>query len=1089
MTIPRLLPGEIPTSGPGIDDYSDEMLSEADAAALLAEDEAYAAQAHQDALLQDFESKAFHPDEPRDPATGEWTRTPGSPGSFDADNRDVSKAVFGVGTSIAKNRKAAKAKVVHDIADAIKMSPALKDWAKKEGDGGDETELVRFKVQGILDAWASNAVGNPYSQALQQIAAERFGGAYTPVAPGTAQDVARNIRRTLDGTLERDRPVLEAVFDAVYDNTQKMLKRKGLDHVTLYRGETVRNKHFSPLSSWTSSQKMAATFADGSAWLSKPWMTPPVSHLYALTVPASRVWSTAVTGPGALHEHEFILLAASPGEVALQAESKAFHPDELRDLAGRWTRSGSSGDLLKHMVREGGFTFDVNTGLHESHGFVVAVSGHSRIFRQGEFTDSAVDAYLLEKMPVLAANSHLRLGGWYDREHDEVVLDLVELHEDRDTAIRLGQERDEQAIFDLDTGSEIATGGSGGRKHHEHAGGEPPGGAGPPAGELRRPAGGGTAGLGAQVPGGSAGVKDLDRTGSHFNPAELRDLLGRWARAGGRTDGDVPRFSLVTPEPVTGIRRSSRHVTVARQTSELLGSKPFHHVIYPGDDPQWQHAQQQVLKHEAEARAYQRGIDRNEVIPSHLDRPREGVPLGSVDDTGGLHLTAEQYAAERDKRLEAAKVAALARDMRAAQFDNPRLDGSNSDGLGPDAQKHLDAILHAGRLVEKEAHRRAAVRMKEAGVDVDSIVSAERDLSEEYQKVNVRRMDAIDAEVDRILAEHGWSHDDTQAVYTVREDVLRTIDKTHPDVMADYALAEQAGILATKHSRRAEKARAQLLAQARREVLTEIRPMGPGGLDDWQTYITESTSEPGYQSRTMVRVKVGDVLKGTGPGKDMEVTGVTGVTPTTITMLLKDSTGAEHGVTIGRSWIAAVKRPEGQPDEPTEEDQAALAGLLQAEQFYPTNWLDRSAAAGPIKMIVTDRGFYDATDARLALSGVSQPDEAIRTATHELGHRMERVVPDLMAAEWAYYLSRTSTPRPYGVERTGKNALQRVPGYGQHEQTRPDDFPNPYTGKEYGGGPDDPYELLTTSMESLFGHSPYADQGLTEFTLGALATL
>jgi hypothetical protein len=53
------------------------------------------------------------------------------------------------------------------------------------------------------------------------------------------------------------------------------------------------------------------------------------------------------------------------------------------------------------------------------------------------------------------------VGGWKDSSSGKYVLDVVEVHHDRDTAIRLGRERDEKAIFDIKTGEEISTGGSG----------------------------------------------------------------------------------------------------------------------------------------------------------------------------------------------------------------------------------------------------------------------------------------------------------------------------------------------------------------------------------------------------------------------------------------------------------------------------------------------------------------------------------------------------------------------------------------------------------------------------------------------------
>jgi len=56
------------------------------------------------------------------------------------------------------------------------------------------------------------------------------------------------------------------------------------------------------------------------------------------------------------------------------------------------------------------------------------------------------------------------IGGWYDREHDEVVLDWVDVFADRQQGIQAGRDRNEQAVYDLGAGQEIPTGGTGGRE-------------------------------------------------------------------------------------------------------------------------------------------------------------------------------------------------------------------------------------------------------------------------------------------------------------------------------------------------------------------------------------------------------------------------------------------------------------------------------------------------------------------------------------------------------------------------------------------------------------------------------------------------
>lgn len=53
------------------------------------------------------------------------------------------------------------------------------------------------------------------------------------------------------------------------------------------------------------------------------------------------------------------------------------------------------------------------------------------------------------------------VGGWLDSETGKTAFDIVEVVSDRAKAIKMAQDRDEKAIFDLWTGEEIRVGGSG----------------------------------------------------------------------------------------------------------------------------------------------------------------------------------------------------------------------------------------------------------------------------------------------------------------------------------------------------------------------------------------------------------------------------------------------------------------------------------------------------------------------------------------------------------------------------------------------------------------------------------------------------
>ena len=117
-----------------------------------------------------------------------------------------------------------------------------------------------------------------------------------------------------------------------------------------------------------------------------------------------------------------------------------------------------------------------------------------------------------------ALDGDTMVGIWHDRAHAEVALDLVEVVQDRGGAVSLGSANDQQAIFHIDSGTVIDTGGSGDRSlHGDHD---------------RRPAG-----RGGRGPGGVGGDGDqprplYDLTDLRFNPNQPRDAQGRWGSGG-----------------------------------------------------------------------------------------------------------------------------------------------------------------------------------------------------------------------------------------------------------------------------------------------------------------------------------------------------------------------------------------------------------------------------------------------------------------------------------------------------------------------------------------------------------------------------
>jgi hypothetical protein len=147
---------------------------------------------------------------------------------------------------------------------------------------------------------------------------------------------------------------------------------------------------------------------------------------------------------------------------------KDFNPLERRDPAGRWTRGGGLASRVLRAVEEGGGTIPRGGGPEPTSGFPVALEGHSSITPDSEFkgahAEQVLRSWMDQNAHLFDADPSLHVGVWHDTEHGEVVLDPSQVVKDRETAIRLGRERNQQSVWDIAKGEEIPTGGTGGRE-------------------------------------------------------------------------------------------------------------------------------------------------------------------------------------------------------------------------------------------------------------------------------------------------------------------------------------------------------------------------------------------------------------------------------------------------------------------------------------------------------------------------------------------------------------------------------------------------------------------------------------------------
>ncbi|MBA2740988.1 MAG: hypothetical protein H0U46_03150 [Actinobacteria bacterium] len=350
-----------------------------------------------------------------------------------------------------------------------------------------------------------------------------------------------------------------------------------------------------------------------------------------------------------------------------------------------------------------------------------------------------------------------------------------------------------------------------------------------------------------------------------------------------------------------------------------------------------------------------------------------------------------------------------------------------------------ERMKEIGRRISEEADRR-----------VDPAVAAERDRRvktfEKRQRAFERAMKvklaAVENEARRLR--HSSEEEETNEWWQMKareSDRVRKLQIKEDNARIEMRLAEDA--LARYDATGIEQRRDALL-----EVLKEIRPMGGN-----------------------IHVKPGPDL----PDMDFIMAQLQGG-------YLEDEIGGKRGAELTR----------------------------KAAQFYPSDWLiysdsDREGLMASFNP--NGRGFYradtqdeDGNPAGFIVIGggdsLAGDEDGFTVALHELGHRMEHVVPDLRMWTWLYWYMRTQgsdDPDDHVLKNLGED----FPGnYGTHELTYPDKFVHPYMGKFYGDIPGEmTFELLTMGMEWTFAPPPNLsypkpiDDDYRNFIIGLLATL
>ena len=400
---------------------------------------------------------------------------------------------------------------------------------------------------------------------------------------------------------------------------------------------------------------------------------------------------------------------------------------------------------------------------------------------------------------------------------------------------------------------------------------------------------------------------------------------------------------------------------------------------------------------------------------------------GSGEGFGKKHVTRTLFKPTTLDDLEAGRV------PETEQVSAYIADRAPDDGPGEVAMAHHDVIVAAGRELDAELQRRIAARDSGLGSDPEATITT---LADEKAAAYQAFRDAVSVRIEAHSAAERAALEGTG--FTDRFTLHRAQRQAHWDG-GPGAAAEEERLKALEEQVNRDIASGTREAQAAEDAAHER---------------SRQVDERYY---TMVK-RLARIRREVA----MEIL-------------------AEHRQTGGvrMDWINPSKRTV------LTERSELVKAMRGAEDVYPTDWLQRfkDRTGGRYNLKSVKRGhFKEGIEVALStkavkMEGGSNKDDV---AVHELGHAMEWVVPGLVAAEAALLWARTSEG-PVGSRTRQKQSAIYKGEYGYK-----DDFPEHYTGKDYGGKF---YEVFTTSVESVFAGSSYTDENLRHWLLGTMALI
>ena len=289
--------------------------------------------------------------------------------------------------------------------------------------------------------------------------------------------------------------------------------------------------------------------------------------------------------------------------------------------------------------------------------------------------------------------------------------------------------------------------------------------------------------------------------------------------------------------------------------------------------------------------------------------------------------------------------------------------------------------------------------------------------------------------------------------------------------------------------------------RAARDTVPEPASGGDDDIDAWLKALEESVPEESETSKAL------EIAQARGEEARLHLRSVQEAQQTRRGELLTQIVGSRRP--LAERDVIDAQPGRDNPHGPYGKEKAAAAEDLErirkASTLFPGEWVEKmNADRGTLYVTTSARGYYMAKNPfstnpgdQINLSGGYAwnrggifADSTEKTAAHEIGHRMEKILPAIPRLEWAYLYRRATS-------KGKRENLKWIGAGGKDEKALHDGFRNAYTGKVYGDVDYRPWEfdgweVFTTGLEALYGDDERyqdADGDLQSFILGLLRTV